>query len=256
MSVRCGALPLSFVVFSPFLLFSEHFCNRPRNYTHIIKEEEWKEEKKRSNSISLFQLRLLLRLSHCKTVMFYWLKHYCYILFCILNAEHLLFLIIQFFNSLRNAIADDFWNIFLFFLQHFCLSKRNVQRTRKKYIYLQCAFSLRFCVFFPFFHSMMKKRNRLLFTDCFCNLCTWWLLCACSATEQINVLFKWDNVIFSANVSDSIEGVWIVLFSPGQYSIISRVLLFFYSFSCIEYLYIFMFIIQNTQLWTPNIQRA
>lgn len=56
--------------------------------------------------------------------------------------------------------------------------------------------------------------------------------------------------ISPANVTDSVEGVWIVLFSPGQYSIMSSV------FFCIEYLYIFMFIIQNTQLWTPDIQSA
>lgn len=49
---------------------------------------------------------------------------------------------------------------------------------------------------------------------------------------------------FRLILKDSEEDVQIVFFSPG------------FDYSCIKHLYVFMFIIQNCQLWTPNERAA
>lgn len=132
-------------------LCSEHFCNRPRNYTHINKK---KKDGKSNNSISLFQLRLLLLLPIQNS---YVLLAQVILLNSPLYSKCWHFSIIQFFNSLHNAIADDFSNISL--LPAFSPVKTKCSTNQK--IYLRCLwfFSLLFVVWL---FSFNKKPFALL----------------------------------------------------------------------------------------------
>lgn len=90
----------------------------------------------------------------------------------------------------------------------------------------------------------------LLVVSCTCNVIGVYLSWSRACSAQPWMLAQWmlcaRNVFKLMYKKILFEGVRIVFFSPGQYSIIL--------YSYIEYLYIFMFIIQNTQLWTPDIQ--
>lgn len=167
-----------------------------------------------------------------------------------LSTQHVFFLLLRSYNFLivpaMRSLMFPYLSL-VFLLQPYRLSKRNAQRTKQK-IYLRCSF-----LFYFFVARLVCSLNvvcSLLVVSCTCIVIGVYLSCSHACSSQPWMLARWmlcaRNVFKLMYKKILFEGVRIVFFSPGQYSIIL--------YSYIEYLYIFMFIIQNTQLWTPDIQ--